>query len=122
MKPAKTFFKVMIVLIITLGLPVGVYLIGRQTGFWSRAFGTTANLVVDVGSSYNDSHFIWKNFAQGGEEQGPMLTPVVDKVKTLNPQHIRIDHIYDFYAVVNRDGGQLNFDFTKLDVTVNDIL
>jgi len=65
----------------------------------------------------------WKALAQGGEEAGVrMLENVVPQVAELYPSMIRIDHIYDFYEVVSRDGsGGLIFNFDKLDQTVCDI-
>lgn len=61
-------------------------------------------------------------FSQGGEEPSDMIGPVVDKVKLLHPTYIRIDHVYDFYHIVSRQGGQLVLDFSALDTTVNSIL
>ncbi|MCL5091080.1 MAG: glycosyl hydrolase [Patescibacteria group bacterium] len=39
---------------------------------------------------------IWTNFAQGGEEKQLMLTPVAKEIRELQPQLIRIDHLFDF--------------------------
>ncbi len=48
-----------------------------------------------------------------------MLFP---QIAGLYPRYIRLDHIYDFYDVINRDtNGNLIFNFEKLDQTVCDI-
>jgi hypothetical protein len=99
-----------------------VYLALQPTGFLGRALGAKANLVIDAGSSFDVGGRVWRNFAQGGEEKGRMLLPVINQVKTLSPSLIRIDHIYDFYDVVGGGGGGLTFDWTKLDLTIGDIL
>lgn len=118
----RSFLPFALLVFIVISLPVALYLVGRATNFFGRAFGTPANLVIDAGTSYSDTPGIWRNLAQGGEEKGRTLAPVLDKVKALRPTYIRIDHIYDFNDVVTRNSGQLNFDFSKLDDTVNDIL
>lgn len=52
-----------------------------------------------------------------------MLLPVVDKARTLSPEYIRIDHVFDYYDAVKRDGsGALIYDWSKLDLTLGDIL
>jgi hypothetical protein len=61
--------------------------------------------------------------AQGGEDLSTnMLGQVVDQVKDLTPETIRIDHIYNGYNVVSRDNsGQLVFNWQRLDEIVNSI-
>lgn len=39
---------------------------------------------------------IWSNFSQGGEQTKLMLTPAADQISLLQPNYIRIDHIFDF--------------------------
>src|SRR3972149_1571123 len=56
--------QLLILLIILLGLPVGVYLVGRATGFFGRAGGVPANLVVDLSASFSKSPLVWQNLAQ----------------------------------------------------------
>lgn len=101
------------------GLLVGVYLVGQRVGFWGKAAGTPANLTIDLQSSYVDSHYVWKNLAQGGEEKGNMLANVVSQVGALHPNYVRIDHVYDFYDVISKN--PLSFNWTKLDEVINTI-
>ncbi len=115
--------KLVILGVILLAFPVVIYLMPQITNFINKASGTTANLVVDPSIEYGQKDGVWKYLAQGGEEQGRSLAPVINEVKALSPRLIRIDHIYDFHNVVARDGsGQLTFNWTSLDATVNDIL
>lgn len=88
----------------------------------SRAAGTTATIVVDVNSvSQEVDPTFMHAFAQGGEESGNWLSPVQKEVTALKPKWIRIDHIYDFYDIVKKDGGALLFDFSKLDPVIDSI-
>lgn len=88
-----------------------------------RASGTPANIAVNTKSLLEpiETDF-YHAFAQGGEESKDMLSPVAAEVKALNPQLIRLDHIYDHYNVVGRSGNELTFNFAELDAAVNTIL
>jgi hypothetical protein len=125
-KKVKNILKnSLLTLVITLGLAVSVYLSLQKTTFWGKAFGTPANLIIDAGSSFSVTETTnWANLAQGGEETGVrMILPVVEKVRALSPNYVRIDHIYDYYDLVGRSpDGSLSYNWTKLDQTVGDIL
>ncbi len=115
--------KLLPVLFLLLSVGVGIYLVRSEAFFFGRASGEPANLIIDTGSSFSVPPESWRNLAQGGEEPGRMLLPVVDKLKGLSPEYIRIDHVYDFYDVVKRDGGgKITYDWSKLDLTLGDIL
>ncbi|MGB9637480.1 MAG: GH39 family glycosyl hydrolase, partial [Microgenomates group bacterium] len=95
----------------------------KKTDIFSRAFGKPANIVVDAGSSFVRSSYSWRNLAQGGEEDGRMLSSCLPQLSKLKPEYIRIDHVLDFYNVVGRDNtGNIVFNWQKLDQTLNDIL
>jgi len=65
---------------------------------------------------------IWTNYAQGGEESVLMLKPAEKEIKKLQPEFIRIDHLFDFYEILKRDSqGSLVFDFSHLDQRVEEI-
>lgn len=119
-----SFRKTFAVIVIALALPVAVFLANNKTNFLQKAFGTEADLVIDLNALTGDTHQAWKNLAQGGEEPGKrMLLPVIEQTRSLDPEYIRIDHIYDYYDVVSRDGaGNLVFNWSELDLTVQDIL
>lgn len=89
----------------------------------SRAAGKPANIVVDTKTVLGQINTnFYHAFAQGGEESVDMLAPVSGEIKALRPKVIRLDHLYDHYDVVGRDGSGLTFNFSKLDVAVNTIL
>jgi len=104
-------------------LPLLLLAVGQAVIFISRATGTPARIVVDtqtvIGTVKTD---FYHAFSQGGEEATDMLSPVTNEVKALKPKLIRIDHIYDHYDVVRREGGNLTFHFEKLDISINTIL
>lgn len=102
---------------------IAVWQTGLVQVFFPRAGGVEADIVVDTQGVLGQMPQPWRYLAQGGEETEPMLDDVVGQVRALRPKYIRIDHIYDFYDVVSRDGsGQLTFNFSKLDVVVDSIL
>lgn len=107
------------------GLAVTAIAANRQKLFllWSEATGTEASLVVKTQTLLPGAGRPWAHLAQGGEDlSGNMIAPVVSQIKILSPQTIRIDHIYDGYDVVGRDGsGQLTFNFSRLDEVVSSI-
>lgn len=104
-------------------LPLFIMAIGSTITILTRASGTPANIVVDTSTRLEPIKTdFYHAFAQGGEEQKDMLQSIAGDVKALRPQTIRIDHLYDSYQVVGRDGNGLTFDWTRLDAVVNTIL
>ena len=93
----KTIFKLFGVLLILLSLPVGVILVQKVVNYFSKASELPANLVIDMTTDYGQAPDAWRNLAQGGEEKGRMLLPVISQVKALKPEYIRIDHVFDYY-------------------------
>ena len=83
-----------------------------------------ANLQIDATKITGKIKPIWEAFAQGGEEQNVnMLAGTEVSMQKINPQYIRIDHIFDddYYGVVKGSGNNLSLDWTKLDQTVASI-
>lgn len=103
------------IVIIVIVIPAAVRYVGRAVGF-------PANLVVDYDGVLGQMPTPWRNLAQGGEEAKAMLGNVTGEIKALRPEYIRLDHIYDAFKVVSRDGGQLRYDWNGLDGAVNEIL
>lgn len=115
--------RVLILVVLLIALPVGVYLVQQQAFFFGKASGQPASLVIKVNELLPTGPQVWKNLAQGGEERGRPLQPVLNDLKVLSPDYIRIDHIYDFYNIVSRDAsGGLVYNWNDLDAYVNDIL
>lgn len=90
----------------------------------SRASNRTASLTVDVSQLQGKLRNTWGHIAQGGEDMrnNMFAAPVQEKLNALKPQTVRIDHIYDGYDVVSREGGRLKFDWVRLDNVVNSIV
>lgn len=119
--------KIIAVALLAITLPVAVILVNRETKFVNKAYrnltGEKANLVIDIANGGEKIERLWADLAQGGEEKGGMLKSVIPQVARLNPRYIRLDHIYDFYDVVQRDGGgNIIYNWQKLDAEINDIL
>jgi hypothetical protein len=103
-------------------IAVVVIVIPRAVKFAGKASGTQANLIINYEGILGSMPVPWRNLAQGGEDQKDMVVPVINEVKDLKPEYIRIDHIYDAYKVVSRNDGQLTYDWARLDGAVDSIL
>ena len=101
---------------------LGVMNLNTIREYFIGASGEPANLVVDVSAVLGPMPRPWRNLAQGGEDKNWRMNSIAEKVKVLNPEYIRLDHIYDFYEPVRREGDQLVFDFSRLDLIIDDIL
>ncbi|QQG44398.1 MAG: hypothetical protein HYW86_00560 [Candidatus Roizmanbacteria bacterium] len=109
-----------IIVLLTITLPV-IFFFSFQ--YFSKASAVKADIVIDLKRTTKPVPNRWLALAQGGEEKGVrMLENVVPEVSALNPQYIRLDHIYDYYDVVSRDEkGSLVFNWAQLDATICDI-
>jgi hypothetical protein len=101
---------------------VGATQLDQVREFLSNASGEPANIQIDPTVSFGPLTHPWKNLAQGGEMSNWTLEPIKAKVAALEPEYIRIDHIYSFYDIVQERDGKIAYDFTKLDVVVDGIL
>ncbi|OGM26113.1 hypothetical protein A2627_03670 [Candidatus Woesebacteria bacterium RIFCSPHIGHO2_01_FULL_39_28] len=109
--------------LLLLSIPFEVYLVKKAVYFFGKASGIPANLVIDTSVTYEGKSGVWENFAQGGEEKDRMFQTVINKIKPLSPEYIRIDHIFDYYDLVERDRtGNIIFNWSKLDLTIKDIV
>ncbi len=108
-------FGVLIIVVVVLVIPNAVQYVGK-------ASGTSANLLINYEGVLGKMPTPWRNLAQGGEEPKEMLANVIPQTKALNPEYIRLDHIYDAFKVVNKKDGQLTYDWTGLDEAVRVIL
>ena len=105
-----------------MGIVVIVALMPQAVKYLTRASGTPANLVINYEGLLGTMPKIWRNLAQGGEEPKAMLAGVMAEVKALQPEYIRIDHIYDAFNVVNKQEGKLNYNWNGLDEAVGEIM
>lgn len=118
----KRAFLLITLALFLFALPTLLSLVQQTQIYLSEALGEPANIVVDVSVDQGPLVPIWQALAQGGEEKETMLTPVIPQIQSLKPQYIRLDHIYDFYEVVNRENEKLVFNWTQLDQVVEAIL
>lgn len=103
------------IIVVVVAIPVAVRYVGR-------AGGVKADLVVDYDGVLGKMPTPWRNLAQGGEEPKAMLGNVTGKIKSLKPEYIRLDHLYDAFKVVSKNGDQLAYDWSGLDKAVDEIL
>lgn len=122
MKPKLNFLSLIFLLLLLVLLPFLVVSAQKVQKYLSEATGIPANIIVDTSRVLGSLPHNWQFLAQGGEEAGRMLFPVISEISELSPKYIRIDHIFDFYDVVQKEDGQLIFNWDRLDQTVNDIL
>jgi hypothetical protein len=115
------FLKALPFLLIAIGGLVAVTQLKVVREFFSRASGEEANLTVDTQAVLGPMPRPWRNLAQGGEQFNWRMGPILSQVRSLKPEYIRIDHIYDFYDIVGGTPGNLTFDFSKLDGLLDDI-
>ena len=118
----KKGLSFIVTLALLLCLPGLVALTLQASRLLTKASGVPAAIDVDTTNTLGLMPYSFRALGQGGEESGRWLQPVIPQVKALHPRYIRIDHLYDFYHIVNRTSGQLSFDFSKIDGVVNDIL
>jgi beta-xylosidase len=104
-------------------MPLLLFASGEIAVLLTRASGIPANIVIDTKVTLEPlSLNFYHAFSQGGEESGNMLQPVAQEILALKPKIIRLDHLYDYYNVVGKNGGQLTFNWTALDSVVDTIL
>lgn len=100
----KTNLKnIIFLLVVVLSVPISIYLLSQKTSFFQKASGENANLLIDASNMLGGKSESWRNLAQGGEERGRQLAPVIDKVRDLRPKYIRIDHVFDYYTEAELD-------------------
>jgi len=120
--PKKKTFGSILILIVGISAVIGASQINSIREFLTKASGEPANIIIDTQVSLGTLNRSWRNLAQGGENKDWRLQPITNQVQALRPEYIRIDHIYDFYDIVQGSPGSLSFDFSKFDVIINDIL
>lgn len=90
--------------------------------FFGQASGKPANIVVDTTAVIGPMPRPWRNLAQGGEDHSWRIGNLTNSVATLKPEYIRLDHVYDFYDIVQGSPGNITFNWTKFDLIIDDIL
>ncbi|MEX0895845.1 MAG: hypothetical protein WDZ94_02805 [Patescibacteria group bacterium] len=114
--------KSLILLLITATLLALLVNVQQITDLLGRATAEPANITVNTQAIIEPLPRPWRNLAQGGESADWRMEPVAEHVRPLNPEYIRIDHVFDFYDIVQGSSGNLSFDFSKFDLILDDIL
>jgi hypothetical protein len=112
--------KIIKSLFLLVTLPLSLLAVKQVVDWRKGAAGTPADITIDISSPQgNLNPSLWRNLAQGGEEPVDMIGPVLPLVRQLQPELIRVDHLFDYYQVYQ---GPNNYDFSQLDKVVNSIL
>lgn len=85
------------------------------------AEGRLAAIAVETDHPLGPLPAPWKALAQGGEELQTFMDSSGPQLTAIKPSLIRIDHIYDGFNVVSRNGDQLAYNWTDLDRVVDKI-
>ncbi len=101
---------------------ISVSQIDKIREFFSQASGHPADIHIDTQVVIGPLNRSWRNLAQGGESSSWSIEPIQAQMAALNPKYIRLDHIYDFYDIVQGSPGNLSFNFAQLDIILNNIL
>ena len=110
------------VILLVVVMPGLLRLVNSVAKLLAGAEGRLAALTVDTNRPLGTMPRVWQALAQGGENLDSFLDKSGPDVAKLKPDYIRIDHIYDGFAVVSKNDRGLAFDWTKLDKTVKQIL
>ncbi len=121
-KKTTTIIKGGLLIALVIIIFLGVWQIDQVREFFGQASYTPANIKINTQAVIGPLNRSWQNLAQGGEGHDWRLAPIQSKVQALNPQYIRIDHIYDFYDIVQGSPGNITFNFAKFDPILTDIL
>lgn len=79
------------------------------------AVGSIA-ISVDASKSIGPFNPICRDFGQGGESADPdYLKPLIEPMKALKPQLIRLDHVLNHCAMAEVKDGKMTVDFTAMD-------
>lgn len=115
--------QIVIILVLLILTPLVLFLVQTSQENRSKAAESSANIVIETNTIVGPLSRPWEALAQGGEGKGRMLEATIFDVRQLKPRYIRIDHIFDQYDIVSKDAnGIIQYNFTLLDQTVDDIL
>ncbi len=107
------------VIILALSLPILLKLLNSVTRLFVGAQGRLAAIAVETDHPLGPMPQPWRALAQGGEALPTFLDNASTQVQATHLNYIRIDHIYDQFNVVSRQGGQLQYNWTELDKVVD---
>lgn len=114
-------FQLLPLFFLAVAITIGAANIKTIREFLIGALGQDANITIAVDRPLGPMTYPWRNLAQGGEDKNWRIQPIASQVRAINPEYIRLDHIYDFYDIVGKENGRLTFNFSKLDIILDDI-
>lgn len=121
----KNWKSLLVVTLLLASLPLSVPLAQNAWRWATGASYRSAAVVVDVSQPQRPIRKIWSGVAQGFEklpEQDFRLNAVSPHLKSVQTKYVRVDHILNAYDVVSRVDGRLQYNWTKLDALVGDIV
>lgn len=110
------------VLLLALILPSLLKLANSAARFIVGAEGRLAAITVDTERVLGPLQKNWQALAQGGDNLRGFMNGSEDKLRDLDLEYIRIDHIYDEFNVVSKTGGSITYDWSNLDSLINQII
>ncbi len=125
MRLAKHIAGYITFILLTAGLFLLVYNFDKVKLIFTHAgINTTPDIFIYFNQKAKSTNKFWKSLAQGGEDNKPMLTPVLGQLQTYRPEYIRLDHIFDHYQTVsyNSKTKQIKLHWLLLDQAVDEIL
>jgi len=121
-KKRKRYYKFFILAALTVMCSLVLLFLSGNKSLIKKAARETGEISFDIISHKRLNKF-WSNFAQGGEEQGLMLNPAAVEIRKLQPEYIRIDHLFDFGSLEKKDNeGKSYLDFSFIDSRVDEII
>ncbi|MDP1743555.1 MAG: glycosyl hydrolase [Candidatus Amesbacteria bacterium] len=121
MKPKESWQSYAGILILALALPLLLRGINQIQRTWAGAEGRLAAINVQTDQVVGPLPRPWQALAQGGDELTTFMDSTQPQIKALGIRYIRIDHIYDGFNVVSKNGEQLVFNWVELDKIVDKI-
>ena len=106
------------VIAMILVLPLLLKGVSYVSRFLVGAEGRLAAITVETDHVLGPMPAPWRALAQGGDELTTFLDNTSGQVAGIKTAYIRIDHLYDGFDVVSRDGNGLQFNWTKLDTLI----
>lgn len=90
--------------------------------WWLKATGSSAHIVVPLQRVSGKLPESWNGVSQGLEGDELMFEEIVQEIRDLDLEYIRIDHVLSNYDLVSREAGELKFDFQRLDSLISTIV
>ncbi len=124
MKNREQTISLIGVIMLAVLLPGILKLTNSVVKFFVGAEGRLAAISVETDRPLGTLPRPWEALAQGGENLETFLDDpgVQTRVREVGTKYIRIDHVFDLFGIVNRDGsGKLTYDWARLDALVGKI-